>query len=83
MPSNNVHWFPGHMNKALKEIEEKIKLVDVVIELFDARAPLASQNQFLEKITANKKRLVIMSKSDLADPLETKKWEAKLKEKYD
>lgn len=83
MPSNNVHWFPGHMNKALKEIEERIKLVDVVIELFDARAPLASQNPFLEKVIANKKRLVILTKSDLADPKETKEWETKLKEKFD
>ena len=83
MPSNNVHWFPGHMKKALAEIEERIKLVDVVIELFDARAPLASQNPFLEKALANKKKLVLMTKSDLADPNETKLWLEKLKEKYD
>ena len=83
MPSNNVHWFPGHMKKALAEIEERIKLVDVVIELFDARAPLASQNPFLEKALANKKKLVLMTKSDLADPNETKLWSEKLKEKYD
>ena len=83
MPSNNVHWFPGHMKKALAEIEERIKLVDVVIELFDARAPLASQNPFLEKALANKKKLVLMTKSDLADPNETKLWSEKLKSKYD
>ena len=83
MPSNNVHWFPGHMKKALAEIEERIKLVDVVIELFDARAPLASQNPFLEKALANKKKLVLMTKSDLVDPNETKLWSEKLKEKYD
>ena len=83
MPSNNVHWFPGHMKKALAEIEERIKLVDVVIELFDARAPLSSQNPFLEKALNNKKKLVLMTKSDLADPNETKLWETKLKEKYD
>ena len=83
MPANNVHWFPGHMKKALVEIEEKIKLVDVVIELFDARAPLSSQNPYLEKALANKKKLVLMTKSDLADPNETKLWSEKLKSKYD
>ena len=83
MPSNNVHWFPGHMKKALAEIEERIKLVDVVIELFDARAPLSRQNPFLEKALNNKKKLVLLTKSDLADPNETKAWEVKLKEKYD
>lgn len=83
MPANNVHWFPGHMKKALVEIEEKIKLVDVVIELFDARAPLSSQNPYLEKALANKKKLVLMTKSDLADSNETKLWSEKLKSKYD
>ena len=83
MPANNVHWFPGHMKKALVEIEEKIKLVDVVIELFDARAPLSSQNPYLEKALTNKKKLVLMTKSDLADPNETKLWSEKLKSKYD
>lgn len=83
MPANNVHWFPGHMKKALVEIEERIKLVDVVIELFDARAPLASQNPYLEKALANKKKLVILTKSDLADPVETKKWEVKFRQQFD
>lgn len=83
MPSNNVHWFPGHMNKALKEIEERIKLVDVVIELFDARAPISSENPFLEKVIQSKKKLVILTKSDLADPNITKEFETKLKQKYD
>ena len=83
MPANNVHWFPGHMKKALVEIEEKIKLVDVVIELFDARAPLSSQNPYLEKALTKKKKLVLMTKSDLADPNETKLWSEKLKSKYD
>lgn len=71
------------MKKALVEIEERIKLVDVVIELFDARAPLSSQNIHLEKALNNKKKLVILTKSDLADPNLTKLWEAKLKEQYD
>ncbi len=64
MPSNNVHWFPGHMKKALNEVEERIKLVDVVIELFDARAPLSSQNPYLESIVANKKKLTFFDDDD-------------------
>lgn len=83
MPANNVHWFPGHMKKALVEIEERIKLVDVVIELFDARAPLSSQNPYLEKALANKKKLVILTKADLADPVQTKAWEVKLRQQFD
>lgn len=72
--ANQIHWFPGHMNKALQEVEEKVKLVDVVIELLDARAPLSSVNEQLEKIIQNKKRLYVLSKPDLADPSQTDKW---------
>ena len=63
------------MKKALNEIEEKIKLVDIVIEILDARAPLSSLNPEFEKRTQNKKKIVVLSKADLADPIETKKWE--------
>ena len=76
-----IHWFPGHMKKALNEIEAKIKLVDVVIEILDARAPLSSINPEFEKRTNNKKKLVVISKSDLADPEETKKWQFYFKNK--
>ena len=78
---SQVHWFPGHMKKALNEIEAKIKLVDVVIEILDARSPISSINPEFEKRIANKKRLIVFSKSDLADPLETKKWEFYFKNK--
>ena len=81
--ANPIHWFPGHMSKALKEVETKIKIIDVVIELFDARAPLSSINPQLEKLITNKKRLVILTKADLADPIETKKWETELLKRYD
>ena len=81
--ANQIHWFPGHMSKALKEVEEKIKIIDVVIELLDARAPLSSINVQLENLIKNKKRLVILTKPDLADPIETKKWEQFLLTKYD
>ena len=76
---SQIHWFPGHMKKALNEIEAKIKLVDVIIEILDARAPLSSINPEFEKRTSNKKKLIVVSKSDLADPIETKKWEICLK----
>ena len=62
------------MKKALNEIEAKIKLVDLVIEVLDARAPISSINTDFENRLANKKKLVILSKVDLADPVETEKW---------
>ena len=78
-----IHWFPGHMNKALNEVENKVKLVDVIIELFDARAPISSINENLGKITANKKKLVVLTKTDLADPAQTKKWMEVLAKQFD
>lgn len=71
------------MKKALNNISEKVKLVDVVIEILDARAPLSSMNPDLEKTINNKKRLAVLSKSDLADPEQTKLWSLKLKEEFD
>ena len=78
-----IHWFPGHMKKAQNEISEKVKLVDVVIELLDARAPLASMNDSLESIFSNKKRIIVLSKPDLADQVETEKWKQYFKYKYE
>ena len=78
-----IHWFPGHMKKALNNISEKIKIVDVVIEILDARAPLSSMNPDLEKTINNKKRLAVLSKADLADPEQTKKWSEELKKEFD
>ena len=78
-----IHWFPGHMNKALNEVENKVKLVDVVIELLDARAPFSSINESLEKVIQNKKKLIVLTKIDLADQNATKEWVEALKEKYD
>ena len=78
---SQIHWFPGHMKKALNEIEARIKLVDVIIEILDARAPLSSINPEFEKRINHKKKLVVISKSDLADPEETKKWQIYFKNK--
>ncbi|MBO7615316.1 MAG: ribosome biogenesis GTPase YlqF [Bacilli bacterium] len=69
-----IHWFPGHMKKALNNVEEKIKLVDVIVELLDSRAPLSSVNDDLAKLIQNKKRVIVLSKNDLADKEQTKKW---------
>ncbi len=74
MQQKNIHWFPGHMQKATREIEERVKIVDVIIELLDARAPLSSRNEKLYKITQNKKRVLILTKKDLADDAITEKW---------
>ena len=81
--AQQIHWFPGHMKKALNNISEKIKMVDVVIEILDARAPLSSMNSDLEKTIKNKKRLAVLSKADLADPKQTELWSNYLKDEFD
>lgn len=67
-------WYPGHMTKARRMMEEDIKLIDLVIELVDARLPLSSRNPDIDKIGKNKSRLILLNKSDLADEYVTKKW---------
>ena len=69
-----IHWYPGHMKKAQIDIQEKVKVVDLVIELLDARIPLSSRNPTLLKLTQNKTRLVVLTKADLADPQVTRSW---------
>ncbi len=71
---NQIHWYPGHMNKALHEMEERIKNIDVIIEVLDARIPLASRNNEFEEFIKNKKRLYLYNKSDLADDNISKRW---------
>ena len=72
--SKDIQWFPGHMAKALREINDRIKVVDIVIEICDARAPLSSINPELFNIIKNKPRIMILSKKDLADENITKSW---------
>ncbi|MCQ2815356.1 MAG: ribosome biogenesis GTPase YlqF [Bacilli bacterium] len=81
--ASQIHWFPGHMKKALVEIEEKIKTVDIVIELLDARCPFSSINDDLEKRIQNKKKIGIISKSDLADSKRTLFWQEELRKSFD
>lgn len=64
---SNVHWFPGHMAKAIRLIEEQVKIVDFVIECRDARAPISTRNPVLDKSIGSKKRLVVLTKKDLCD----------------
>ncbi|MEG0265968.1 MAG: ribosome biogenesis GTPase YlqF [Erysipelotrichaceae bacterium] len=70
----NINWFPGHMTKAKREMQEKLKLVDMVIELRDARIPVASTNPLLAELTMSKPRLIILSKRDKANNEITKEW---------
>ena len=70
----NYQWYPGHMTKAKRMMQEDIKLVDLVIELVDARIPQSSSNPEIDKLAANKARIVLLNKSDLADPAGNKEW---------
>ena len=70
----NINWYPGHMAKTRKQIIEDLKLVDIVIELLDARIPMASRNPDIGEITKNKKKIIVLNKCDLADEKESKKW---------
>ncbi|GAK30328.1 GTP-binding protein [Weissella oryzae SG25] len=69
-----IQWFPGHMAKALRLMRENLKYVDIVFELVDARIPLSSRNPELDEVLGQKPRLLIMTKTDLADPERTKIW---------
>ena len=72
----NIQWFPGHMTKAQRMIEENLRLVDAVCEILDARIPRASRNPDIDRLAAGKPRLVILNRCDLADPAVTKAWSA-------
>ena len=70
----HIHWFPGHMAKAHRMIREQLKLIDVVIELLDARIPVSSANPVIDEIIENKPRVIVLNKADLADSATTEKW---------
>ena len=70
----NIQWFPGHMTRAQRMIEDNLKLVDAVCEILDARIPLASRNPDIDRLAGDKPRLVILNRCDLADPEATAKW---------
>ena len=70
----SISWYPGHMAKTKRKIMEDIKIIDVVIELLDARIPMSSRNPDIKEITKNKKKIIILNKIDLADENLTNKW---------
>ena len=72
--STSINWYPGHMAKTKKQIIEDLKLIDIVVEILDARIPLASQNPDVKEYTKGKRKIMVLNKSDLADEKETKKW---------
>ncbi len=72
--STSINWYPGHMAKTMRQIEEDLKLVDIVIEILDSRIPVASQNPEVQKLIKHKKKIIILNKSDLADEKENQKW---------
>ena len=70
----NVQWYPGHMTKAVRSMQEDIKLVDLIIELLDARLPMSSRNPDINKLGQGKARLILLNKADLADAGENERW---------
>jgi len=70
----HIHWFPGHMTKAQRMIREQLKLIDVVIELLDARIPLSSANPIIAELVEGKPKVVALNKADLAEPAQTAEW---------
>ncbi|MFT8392906.1 MAG: ribosome biogenesis GTPase YlqF [Liquorilactobacillus ghanensis] len=71
---NKIQWYPGHMAKAIRQIKENLKMVDLVLELADARLPESSRNPLVQELLVNKPKLLLLTKKDLADTSETQKW---------
>ena len=72
----NINWYPGHMKKTRELIQENLKLVDLVIEVIDARIPISSRNPIIDELVKDKKRIIVLNKSDLSDRRENDKWAA-------
>ena len=70
----NVQWYPGHMTKAKRQMQEDLKLIDLIIELVDARVPMSSRNPDIDKLGQNKSRLILLNKADLADERQNEAW---------
>jgi ribosome biogenesis GTPase A len=75
-----LQWYPGHMNKAKNQVQDRLKVVDIVLEIVDARLPYSSRNPVLEQIINQKKHIIILNKSDLADPKLTNDWKLNYKQ---
>ena len=74
MPNDKINWYPGHMAKTRRLLQEQLRAVDAVIELCDARAPLATRNPDLQRLTRDKTRILVLNKADLADDRQTARW---------
>ncbi len=77
----NYQWYPGHMTKAVRMMQENIKLIDLVIELVDARTPMSSKNPDIDSLAGNKARVILLNKADLADPVGNAAWTEYFKKK--
>lgn len=71
---SSFNWFPGHMAKTRKQIAEDLKMIDIVVEILDARIPMSSQNPDIRQITQNKKKIIVLNKYDLSDKNKTERW---------
>lgn len=76
---DNINWYPGHMKKTRELIEENLKLVDLVIEVVDARIPISSRNPIIDQLVRDKRRIIVLNKSDLSDPHANEAWIEKFK----
>ena len=74
LPSTRIQWYPGHMAKTKREISEDLKLIDVVVELLDSRIPISSQNPDIAELTKDKKKIIVLNKTDLADMAQNEAW---------
>ena len=79
--NTNINWYPGHMAKAKKMMQENIKLIDVVIEILDARIPFSSKNPDIDEMAKGKSRVLLLNKADMADPKKTELWKKYYEEK--
>ena len=75
-----IQWYPGHMTKAMRQMSEDMKLIDLVIELVDARVPVSGRNPDLERLGSGKARLLLLNKSDLSDTKENERWKKHFQE---
>lgn len=73
----DVQWYPGHMTKTVRQMQEDVRLVDIVIEILDARVPVSSRNPNIDRIAAGKSRLVLLNKADLADEAQNRAWQTR------
>ena len=70
----DIQWYPGHMTKARRQMQEDIRLIDLIIELVDARVPLSSRNPDIDSMGRQKSRLILLNKADLADDSWNRRW---------